>query len=496
MKQVFTIFFILAMMPVFFACQKVEQELDSIRGKFGIYSAPQSGRPGERKDFVGNFGPLDSDLHIYFGDFEAEIVSRRAERVPPGGIVYGGVDSVDVQRVKIVVPEGLQKGAVAVRVSVAGVAVPAPDFNVTELPPLVPGNVWVSTYAGKDSPDPGLHDGLLLEATFGRPNAMVVTPDSIIYVADYDYQTNQSYIRKVADGRVTTIAGGGDRMEGAGNTVRFGTLNGMATDADGLLYVADINMDESGNYFFNRICRIDPATHEVQTFAGAIDSMGISSSGYFVDGPLRKAILGEMRDLTFDHAGQLYFSEYLSNTVRKISGGQVTTPFGLHDCFEYLGENFCTNIPGFEDGFGTEVKITNPLCIATALNGKLYFTEEASTIREYNAATNEVSTIAGMPYQTLQNYGPLKASRFYQLRSVVPDGQGNLLAIDYGYILKIDLQAETVAILAGSPSPGFRDGPGTEAAFNLPSDLGYDAHGNLYVLDRSNRVIRKVTVQP
>lgn len=468
---------------LFLGCNKVKEELKIIVEQPGIYSAPTEGRPGEVKEFVGKFGELSSDLHIFFDDREAAILSRAMGKVPPGGIVYGDVDSVSVQRVQVLVPDGLKKGVVTVRVQVNGQLLPAPAFTVTEPLPLVPGNVWVSTYAGSDPNGPAeLKDGPLRQASFGLPSAMVVTPDSIIYVADSDPNSGLSYIRKVANGRVTTIAGG------------FGAISGMATDASGMLYIADIGYNPTNTYPLNRICMVDPVTGKVSTFAGATDSLWVSSSGYFKDGPAQQALFCDVRDLTFDNYGHLYLTEYNSNSIRKIAAGQVSTPLGQKYCEDYAGSRYCAAISGFEDGFGAEVKITSPLAMATAGNGKIYFTEEAATIREFNPLTNEVATIAGAPYETLQTYGPLKTSRFYKLLSIVPDGQQNLLAIDYGYILKIDLKEETVAILAGAGYPGYKDGAGDEAVFNQPSDLGYDAHGNLYVLDKYNRLIRKITV--
>lgn len=46
---------------------------------------------------------------------------------------------------------------------------------------------------------------------------------------------------------------------------------------------------------------------------------------------------------------------------------------------------------------------------------------------------------------------------------------------------------------AGTGDTGFKDGMGTQAAFNWPSDLVRDTDGTLYVSDRFNHAIRKIT---
>ncbi|MCL2726048.1 MAG: SMP-30/gluconolactonase/LRE family protein [Polyangiaceae bacterium] len=64
------------------------------------------------------------------------------------------------------------------------------------------------------------------------------------------------------------------------------------------------------------------------------------------------------------------------------------------------------------------------------------------------------------------------------IRKITTDGMGNPV---------------TVSTLAGSGTSGLIDGTGANAAFNNPEGITIDANGNLFVADRANNTIRKVT---
>src|SRR5688572_2318110 len=75
--------------------------------------------------------------------------------------------------------------------------------------------------------------------------------------------------------------------------------------------------------------------------------------------------------------------------------------------------------------------------------------------------------------------------------AVVPNG--NVYATILGaYILKIDVDGKATT-LAGSADSGDVDGPGASARFGLLPDIDVDKDGNLYVADWSNFKIRKIT---
>src|SRR5438270_689069 len=58
-----------------------------------------------------------------------------------------------------------------------------------------------------------------------------------------------------------------------------------------------------------------------------------------------------------------------------------------------------------------------------------------------------------------------------------------------------DVAKGTITTVAGTGSPGYSgdNGPATQAQLNGPFDLAFDAAGNLYIVDRYNDRVRKVS---
>ena len=90
--------------------------------------------------------------------------------------------------------------------------------------------------------------------------------------------------------------------------------------------------------------------------------------------------------------------------------------------------------------------------------------------------------------------GKGKKARFYCPIGVAVDSKGNVYVAytEKHQIWKITLKGE-VSIFAGDGNRGYADGVGTEARFNGPKGLGVDSKGNVYVTDKNNLRIRKVT---
>ncbi len=90
--------------------------------------------------------------------------------------------------------------------------------------------------------------------------------------------------------------------------------------------------------------------------------------------------------------------------------------------------------------------------------------------------------------------GAMNIAEFRLPTGIVKDAAGNLFVADRdNYCIRKITPAGVVSTLAGSGTPGFVDGTGTAAKFNLPFGITIDASGNLYVGEINNNAIRKIT---
>jgi hypothetical protein len=78
---------------------------------------------------------------------------------------------------------------------------------------------------------------------------------------------------------------------------------------------------------------------------------------------------------------------------------------------------------------------------------------------------------------------------------VAVDGVGNVYVADASnHTVRKVTPAGVVTTLAGAAeSSGSTDGAGPLARFNRPAAVAVDGVGNVYVIDRNNHAIRKVT---
>jgi hypothetical protein len=158
------------------------------------------------------------------------------------------------------------------------------------------------------------------------------------------------------------------------------------------------------------------------------------------------------------------------------------------------GEATAGSTPAASASIALSARFFQPAGIAVHPDGTVYISEYGNdVIRKFVPSTGHISTVAGKPGVSGSTDGPANEATFTVPRKIVVDQAHNLYVIDEHAIRKIS-SSGNVSTLAGNVSErGYADGIGAAARFQVPADLTLDAQGNVYVADKGNRSVRKIT---
>jgi streptogramin lyase len=315
-------------------------------------------------------------------------------------------------------------------------------------------------------------------AEFNQPFGVATDAQGNLFVAD---ETNNR-IRKIdSQGNVTTLAGNGtygyaDGTGGPDGSAEFNAPRGVGTDAQGNVYVADFNN--------NRIRKID-ANGNVTTLAGD----GEATYGDGTGGANGTAKFNHPTGVATDAQGNAYVADYQNNRIRKIdTSGNVTTFAG-------------NGTAGYADGAGGPhggAEFNGPTGVAVDAQGNVYVADfDNSRIRKIDALGNTITLAGnGTPGFVDGTGGPNGTAEFSLPCAVAVDAQGNVYVADTfnSSIRKIDTNGN-VTTLAGNGTPGYADGAGSSAQFLNPHGVTVDGQGNVFVADNGNARVRKIDPQ-
>lgn len=536
-----------SMMLFFFSCTKYSERLDTMNKESGIIKIVKNAKNIEEAQIdetitiYAKIGEPEAAIKLFVSGVEAPVVTRGHSM----SLLPGRSDhlSVPMDTFDIVIPKAAKIGPGSIYFSVNDVVQPALNFNVKRPDILIPNKVLVVPYLFSYSDSTARGDGsfdytfpeVLRDGPFGA--AVVHTTAKLTYDKErecfyfLDYQRSDATyrIRKLKDGMVTTIAGGGNNYFaatgaalklGAENTNSIGVTGlDMKPGPDGKLYFTNSFTIEADpvtglRSAYSLIQCVDPTTGKVEILAG---NNGRSVDYYYSnyqksfrgleDGGRDSALIGSPRALTFDKQGNLYFIDggsYSGSLLRKLAkDGSVETVLGKinREYYEFVDTDdktysviFYSEIEEHSDGFGDEVRLYGALSMVQAGNGKFYIVGGGAgwgtNIVEVNMDTKEASTVVGLPEGQRTDYttGTFKEVGLSFVTTFDVDFDGNIL---YGFqnIYKMDLQSETISqmtkLTAFPPDITDRDfmkmtHPGTNCLLGNLSSVVFDQFGNLY----------------
>jgi len=278
-------------------------------------------------------------------------------------------------------------------------------------------NGYASTLAGLAG-NYGSADGSGANARFYGPQGVAAGASNQLYVAD----TANNTIRQIsASGVVSNYAGvpgSFNSLDGPSAYAQFYHPEAVAVDPGGNVYVADT---------WNHTIRVIGFLSQVTTLAGLAGNYGAA------DGTNSKARFNRPAGIAIDTATNLFVTDSLNHTIRKITpSGMVTTIAGL------------SGVWGSADGTNNSARFYLPEGIAISPSGDLLVADSGNqTLRKISATgTNWV-----------------------------------------------------VTTVAGSTGlAGFANGTGVNARFDFPAGIGADSAGYLYVADLANNIIRTTRI--
>ena len=260
--------------------------------------------------------------------------------------------------------------------------------------------------------------------------------------------------------------GGPGTIDGAGTSSRFRSPGSISIDGAGTLYVWDGYSNS--------------ASHEAPCLR-KISTQGFT--GTFILPSDQPAFCNSERSTAFDAAGNMYIN-LRDGTIRKLTAaGVLTTLAGT------------PGTTGSSDGTGAAARFSDSGGVAIDATGNVLVADQGnSTIRRITPA-GVVSTIAGSPGVRGSADGTGPAALFNFPCALAVDASGNVFVADqWSHTIRKITPAGVVTTFAGLAGQwGGADHTGTAARFAAPSGLALDSAGNLYVADRDNSAIRRIT---
>ncbi len=188
--------------------------------------------------------------------------------------------------------------------------------------------------------------------------------------------------------------------------------------------------------------------------------------------------------------GDLYIADTDNHAIRKVAyaTGFITTVAG-------------TGSPGYtgDGGAATAAKLKTPEDVAFATNGDIYIADTGNhVIRKVTAATGIITTVAGngAPGATGDG-GPATAARLNSPRGIQMAANGDLYIGDRSNdkIRKVTAATGVISTYAGTGTAGYSGdgGAATAATLRHPQGLHLTSAGELYIADCNNHAIRKIS---
>jgi Bacterial Ig-like domain (group 3)/MBG domain (YGX type) len=305
----------------------------------------------------------------------------------------------------------------------------------------------ITTVAGDGQAGYSGDGGPATAAMLSNPNAVAVDAAGDLFIADY----GNGVVREVTpDGTITTFAGNGtfgySGDGGPAASAELNTPNGLALDSHGDLLISDA---------YNGAVRMVDPSGTITTVASGLNY----PAGLVVDG-----------------AGDLFIADHNNNVIRELTSG----PDGLLADGQ-LAVAAGVASPGLINSTGVAVDAQGNVYVADQLDGVVSEVKPGGLLSTVVSGLNQPSGLA------LDTQGDLfiADTRDNTVRELTPGPDGLL-------------SDGTLLTVVGTGSAGYSGdgGQASNASLYLPTGMTFDDHGDLFLSDSGNNVVREVTPGP
>ncbi len=348
------------------------------------------------------------------------------------------------------------------------------------------GTPTINAFAGtENTTGPSGNGGPATSATLANPSDVAVSPvDGSAYIADFF----SCQVRSVAGGIINAFAGNAatcnavvtvSGVPGPATSATIGGTTGVAVDSSGNVFVAACDdYTATGNGCTSGAIYKVTTNGTISTFVSAAQMGARWGSGNGAPWGVRVA------------GGYVYFSDVVDNVVDRIptTGGSLTVVAG-------------NGTAGFTGGAATTTaQLSDPTGLFVDGSGNVFVADTHNyAIREVSDGV--VSTIAGTGSQGSAANPPANAqatqTALVNPFGVVEDSSGNVLVADYGASCILKVTAGVISTWGGTcdgnPVSGSNGVAVTATTLGGPSNLAFDASGNLYVVEYDGQVVRVVS---